>query len=82
MFRVLFWLLWTALPTWCWPEPDRTRYKYRRSQCKRYQAKKRVVRSFWLVAGLAMLASPALPVIIVVTLFTTFVSFMYLDETG
>lgn len=45
-----------------------------------YLRRRETVKTFWIVAGFAMLAMPLLHWIVAVTLFTTFVSFMYLDE--
>lgn len=45
-----------------------------------YLRRREMVKNFWLVAGIAMMALPLLHWIVAVSLFTTFVSLMYLDE--
>lgn len=45
-----------------------------------YLRRREMVKNFWLVAGVVMMACPLPHWIVAVSLFTTFVSFMYLDE--
>ncbi|MDX1693269.1 MAG: hypothetical protein R3208_05855 [Ketobacteraceae bacterium] len=59
--------------------PDR-RHPFGRTLTKGYQARKSMVKNFWIASGMLMMAVPLLPVVVGLTLFTTFVSFMYLDE--
>lgn len=53
---------------------------YRRYQ-KRYQKKRSMVKSCWIVAGLFIIVFPILPFVIVLMMSTTFLSFSLLDET-
>lgn len=59
--------------------PDR-RHPLGRTLTRRYQARKSVVKNFWIASGMLMVMMPVLPVVVGLALFTTFVSFMYLDE--
>lgn len=49
-------------------------------QLRQHQLRVAMVKNFWILAGLLMLALPILAFAVALSLFTTFVSFMYLDE--
>lgn len=46
-----------------------------------YRRKMRIVKNFWIGAGLIVIVFPFLPLLVFLTLATTFVSFSILDET-
>ena len=80
MIRWLLLVVQLFLPAWRQSVmPDR-RHAYGRTLTKRYQARKSMVKNFWIASGAVMVIMPALPIVIGLALFTTFVSFMYLDE--
>ena len=58
-----------------------SRHYSRRRLTPLYLRKKKMVKNFWIVAGIVVLFEPLLHVMLVVGAFTTFVSFMYLDES-
>ena len=57
-------------------------YQQERAQEPGYSAKKKIVKSLWIVSGMIMLSFPQLPMIITLGLLTTFLSFTILDETA
>ncbi len=65
------------------PDPgsnSRPQHLFGKVMSSDYLRRREMVKNFWLVAGLLMLALPLLHLVVGISLFTTFVSFMYLDE--
>ena len=69
-----------SLPDWLRAGRIDIQAAHKRRLAPQYQAKKRKVRTVWIVAGLVMLIYPDLPFVIIVTLLTTFLSFGILDS--
>lgn len=57
-------------------------YQQQRMKEPAYLAKKKIVKTLWIVSGFIMLSFPQLPMIITLSLLTTFLSFTILDETA
>ncbi|MCL6414932.1 hypothetical protein MIB92_04665 [Aestuariirhabdus sp. Z084] len=78
---LLLMLRMALLPQWMLQqEPDAAHF-YRRTFTPRYRAKRRIVRTLWLLATLLILSNPVLPFIIMIGLPTTLLGFAILDET-
>lgn len=71
------------LPEWLLDrQPDPT-HAHRRRFTRCYRRKRRIVKSLWIVSGLAMLLQGAAPVFVLpIALGTTFAAFCILDETS
>ncbi|RRJ83173.1 hypothetical protein [Aestuariirhabdus litorea] len=70
-----------VLPHWMWHEEPDEKHFYHRTFTPRYRAKRRIVRTLWLAAGLLMLCNPVLPFVILIGLPMTLLGFVILDET-
>ena len=79
MKKLLDWI--TAFPDWLRAGRNDYQYYHRRRLTARYLAKKRKVKTLWIVAGAIMLLNPQLSFVVVVGLITTFLSLGILDDT-
>lgn len=69
-----------SLPDWLRAGRADFEAAHQRRLTPEYRAKKRKLRTVWIVAGIAMLLYPELPFIAIVALVTTFLSFGILDS--
>ncbi len=75
------WLDEHLFPDWMHCRTPDNNHFYRRMFSRRYQAKKRLVKHIWMVAGLLILCYPLTWFALLIGLPVTLLSFAILDET-
>ena len=71
----------TALPDWLRAGRTDLEQLHQRRQTSHYLARKRKVKTLWIIAGIIMTLHPKIYFIVLVGLLTTFLSFAILDES-
>ena len=79
MKKLLDWI--AAFPDWLREGRNDYQHYHRRRLTARYLARKRKVKTLWIVAGLVMLLNPRPSFVVLVGLITTFLSLGILDDT-
>jgi hypothetical protein len=71
-----------ALPDWLRADRADFEQAHRRRESAHYRARKRRVKTLWIVAGLTMVLNPEVYFVALVALITTFLSFGILDNNS
>lgn len=70
-----------ALPDWLRAGRVDLEQLHQRRQTSHYLARKRRVKTLWIIAGIIMLLHPKIHFIVLIGLLTTFLSFAILDDS-